>query len=658
MTRSAAKSYLVLGLIVALVVAAALPAQAQWTKLYKFANTTGADMYHVRAVTNGLEVITGYYSDRTYWVSGSPPSDSPKIYPVTYSGVYCTTVNYINYPNFVNGTAIWNPVPPGAYSTVGFRTADSTCRMRDLYWRWWSGAWAGAIMPESLGLNGGGELYQAPDGSWWMIITNDTAAPIQLTNLDFGTFNSELSLLELEQVLDVGMVEMRVEAIREDIAVLRAEVLAAGQAEDPELRIPSPSVNSLIRKSDKAEQLMDEGLQKYLAGDEARALFLWAKAAQQMENFISEVTNMSDKGNLPEYWYDRWMGVDGGSPITTVPEIRDALAALPGAPLQSLPPPQTPPPPPAGLDPSGYVEWPVSELLPGQYTALALMGVSLGDGVVLQGSVTDPVTGATLVEWIEGAVVAPPLPHEGNPPALEVSVSPPNLWPPNHEMIPMELDVTLQDDTQVEVVNEHGEVVGTRPAAVWYIESVSSNQDDWGTGEGDSTPDWWSEWSEGEAWPGQTEEQEWAPLWLRAERAGNHPDEVRIYSVTIVATDIFGNSTSVEVQIPVDHDQGSTTEGMFITSLAAAPTKGQGVQVTFTLAAAGQVEAEVLNIAGRRIKTIVADREYEKGTSSLVWNCHSDRGAAVPAGTYLIRVTARSADGQQAARLCAVTLGQ
>ena len=64
----------------------------------------------------------------------------------------------------------------------------------------------------------------------------------------------------------------------------------------------------------------------------------------------------------------------------------------------------------------------------------------------------------------------------------------------------------------------------------------------------------------------------------------------------------------------------------------------------------------MLNIAGRRVRTIVTDREGEVGMNSLAWNCRSDRGMSVPSGTYLVRVTARGDDGGQASRLSTVTL--
>jgi flagellar hook assembly protein FlgD len=55
---------------------------------------------------------------------------------------------------------------------------------------------------------------------------------------------------------------------------------------------------------------------------------------------------------------------------------------------------------------------------------------------------------------------------------------------------------------------------------------------------------------------------------------------------------------------------------------------------------------DVLNIAGRLVKRFAA-REVDGGTQETVsWNGVSDRGSAVPAGRYIVRLTALAEDGQ------------
>ncbi len=84
-----------------------------------------------------------------------------------------------------------------------------------------------------------------------------------------------------------------------------------------------------------------------------------------------------------------------------------------------------------------------------------------------------------------------------------------------------------------------------------------------------------------------------------------------------------------------------------VAGLIAQPT-AIGGQLSFSLSAGGAVTAEVLNIAGRPIRTIVEDRQMPAGLNTLLWDGRSNQGLAVPNGTYLIRLTTRTEGGAQA----------
>jgi hypothetical protein len=319
---------------------------------------------------------------------------------------------------------------------------------------------------------------------------------------------------------------MRVAEIDEDIAVLRAEVVAHGAAGE----LPSPSVRSLTGKLDKAVAYKESGLSAYLAENTASALSLWQKAAAQITNFISEITNGSTKGNIPQYLYVRWI-VNGGE-ITTAPEIRTALLALPNGPsLQSFPPLPAgiPLPSYAGLDPANYQPWPATELAPGQYTAFVVCGIDLGSGFIMGGSVMG-TTGTNYLDWVEQGVAEPLTPDSQPPVISNVSATPAYLWSPDHTMRQITLDVTVTDDT----------------FAVWYVASVASNQPENGGGDGDYAPDWWIN-------PENPQE-----VWLRSERSGSDPTQTRWYTITLQAIDTGGNlSEPYGLVVPVDHDSGS-----------------------------------------------------------------------------------------------------
>jgi hypothetical protein len=92
-----------------------------------------------------------------------------------------------------------------------------------------------------------------------------------------------------------------------------------------------------------------------------------------------------------------------------------------------------------------------------------------------------------------------------------------------------------------------------------------------------------------------------------------------------------------------------------IMSLGAAATN-VGAQITFGLASEADVTVQVLNLAGRPIRTIAADKPSASGTQMVPWNGRGDTGLRVPSGRYIIHITARSHDGDQSTRLTAVTL--
>ena len=101
----------------------------------------------------------------------------------------------------------------------------------------------------------------------------------------------------------------------------------------------------------------------------------------------------------------------------------------------------------------------------------------------------------------------------------------------------------------------------------------------------------------------------------------------------------------------------STSGAPQIASLSAVPTPA-GAQVTFSLSAPASVQAHVLNIAGRPVKTLCMARECPFGANTLLWNAKSDRGLTAPNGTYLVEVTARTDDGTEARALAQLRLAR
>ena len=475
MNKSVGKSGLLLGLVLVLVMATGFQGQAQLSKLYQFTNTTGIDQSSVRAIMHGFEISSGFdYADPGAWA------------PAGWGFLWFTGY-------FSTGATFWgSPVANGDVVTIGWRTSDYNCYMRDL--RWGSGV---AVMPAVLGgVPGGAEVVWDPaTGEATMTITNETDDTIYLEGTDFGVFGGELSL---DDLADLDLVTLRVDAIDLLIDELVALIEQAAVDED----IGPPSARSLTTKLENAAQKKEEGLAAWNAGDEKRALFLWGKAAQQVGNVISELERSADKGDLRQELSEEW-GLLAG-------EIQLALLSLPDG---------------AGSPVEGVV------LAPGQSFTFVIPNVSEGAALVLCGTVFDGDT--PVLYWAEQGV-ADDWEPDTTPPVINPAISTPDeLWPPNHEMIPVTLDVTVTDNSG---------------AAYWYIDSVTHNQSDPQTGEeiggtGDTSPDW------------IIPEDDLQSLWLRAERAGT--GDVRTYTVTLQAIDMAGNvSDPYLVEVLVDHDEG------------------------------------------------------------------------------------------------------
>ena len=95
-----------------------------------------------------------------------------------------------------------------------------------------------------------------------------------------------------------------------------------------------------------------------------------------------------------------------------------------------------------------------------------------------------------------------------------------------------------------------------------------------------------------------------------------------------------------------------------IASAAARPTRLGGAEIAFSLSSPARVSVSVLNIAGRPVATVARDAASDAGTQRILWHGRADRGTRVPAGRYLVRITARNAAGEQTQALAALTVGR
>jgi hypothetical protein len=119
--------------------------------------------------------------------------------------------------------------------------------------------------------------------------------------------------------------------------------------------------------------------------------------------------------------------------------------------------------------------------------------------------------------------------EDTTPPILEVTLSPDNLWAPNHRWATITADIFVED------------LCDDNPAV--RLVSIESNEPVNATGDGNTEPD-----IRGAEFG--TDDREFE---LRVERRGNRSG--RVYTITYEAEDLSGNVTVTQAIVTVDHDR-------------------------------------------------------------------------------------------------------
>jgi flagellar hook assembly protein FlgD len=58
------------------------------------------------------------------------------------------------------------------------------------------------------------------------------------------------------------------------------------------------------------------------------------------------------------------------------------------------------------------------------------------------------------------------------------------------------------------------------------------------------------------------------------------------------------------------------------------------INITFYISNSGDVELDIYNISGQKVKTII-QKELKAGNYSFIWNCKNDNEQSVNLGIYL-----------------------
>ena len=94
------------------------------------------------------------------------------------------------------------------------------------------------------------------------------------------------------------------------------------------------------------------------------------------------------------------------------------------------------------------------------------------------------------------------------------------------------------------------------------------------------------------------------------------------------------------------------TGRLVINNLHVETRQSRGVATTalisYDLTGAAELSIDVVSGTGRRLRQLVSGRTASVGTNQVAWDLKDDQGRALPTGTYLIQVSARTSEGETA----------
>ncbi len=117
-----------------------------------------------------------------------------------------------------------------------------------------------------------------------------------------------------------------------------------------------------------------------------------------------------------------------------------------------------------------------------------------------------------------------------------------------------------------------------------------------------------------------------------------------------------GPYATYDLSVTDSSPRAATSRAAQITALAAAPTHGGRVAISFSLSAPAVVSLEVLNAAGRPVRALCRGKALCAGSQALVWDLRTDSGTAAPSGAYLAAITVLSPDGSRVRAVATVTV--
>jgi hypothetical protein len=100
-----------------------------------------------------------------------------------------------------------------------------------------------------------------------------------------------------------------------------------------------------------------------------------------------------------------------------------------------------------------------------------------------------------------------------------------------------------------------------------------------------------------------------------------------------------------------------TNSGRLIISELRATTRGAaGTAFSFNLSASASMRAQIMGGNGQVVREVAQGRAVTRGVNQLVWDGKNAQGVSVPAGTYILRLSATDDQGRQATAALPITL--
>jgi hypothetical protein len=620
--RFGIRHWLLATVLAVLVLGVMVPAHAGYDKFYRFKNTTGSTQSAVRAIMLGTEIIGAQYGyDATFnpWGEGTQGLQN-------YGGLYCSTLKWPgdNPANVANGTVLklgWNSTDHSLQlCDLRWLNADGT-----------KGSTITPTNDNSSVPGGGVLTYDGTNYYWTITNDTDgtilLARPDGVSTVEVGSFCLPLDWSALDQIAGNGMCTTGINFLR--LAVMVYD--AAGLIPDPSATSLLKKLDKAAAELGLALAAYDDGDTAAFEDHRDAAvkamqtfvseLLRTSKIPPDLRNDLAAQGNdeIGRLNKLPDVYVPQGYGTVplelalGESFTLTIPAtsvcVGDSLVmhgTLLGAdgtldwvdhavikadlesPTLAVDPPEAEVKslddvPGAWYD--GKTNWTVTLSADDVGSGVAGL-IVIEDGTPLTpGSVTLPkewtlasedltlfcVPGSSWTQtYSSGAhtIAAVAVDYAGNlskekiikvgvdtgPPVIAWYgglTDPDRLWSPDHTLRPVQLLYEVLDDnpgwtaslTVTSNEDENGTGDGDYPMDIWYHYYLDNGEDSW-VWEGDPL-----------GAPADSTQDAWNLL-LRSERSGTLTG--RWYTISVTATDVAGNTTTSGVMIPVSHDQSTT----------------------------------------------------------------------------------------------------